>query len=351
MPANNDPRIQFLFFGVGAIGTYIGGSLLLAGQNVTFIERPEVAAGIRERGLRLKIGTNENHIENPVIVHSVDEALQRGKYDLAVQAVKSYDTPSVINDIKPYIDQFPPILCFQNGVENEPALEEALGLGKVIAGTVTSAVGRRDAGDIILEKRRGVGAALGHPLVPELISVLNQADLNAHSYSNAASMKWSKMLTNLMANASSAILDMTPADIFEDPVLYHLEIRQMREALDVMKAYGIPVTNLPGTPVIGLSWLIRYFNPAFSQPLLKRAMGKGRGAKMPSFHIDLHSGRSKSEVDYLNGAVIRFGKQKGIPTPVNELFTRTLLGLTNGDIPLDTFAKKPGKLVTLLVES
>ena len=343
--ASDQPQIHFLFFGVGAIGTYIGGSLLMAGQEVTFIERPEVAAGVRDRGLRLKIGDIEHRIAKPDIVFSVAEALQKGKFDLAVLAVKSYDTLNVIQDVKPFKDQLPPILCFQNGVDNEPALAAALGSDKVIAGTITSAIGRRDAGDIILEKRRGVGVVAGNLIVPRLISTLNLAKLNAQTYPHSAGMKWSKMLTNLMANASSAILDMPPAEIFENPALFRMEIRQMQETLDVMKAYRIPVTNLPGTPVIALSWIIRYFSPAISQPLLKRAMGQGRGAKMPSFYIDLHSGRAKSEVDYLNGAVVRFGKQKAVLTPVNELLNRTLLELTNGELPRDTFARNPDKLL------
>ena len=69
---------------------------------------------------------------------------------------------------------------------------------------------------------------------------------------------------------------------------------------------------------------------------------------MPSFHIDLHSNRGKSEVDYLNGAVVRFGEETGVATPVNRLLTETLTALTNGDIPVDTFARKPDKLLARL---
>jgi 2-dehydropantoate 2-reductase len=69
---------------------------------------------------------------------------------------------------------------------------------------------------------------------------------------------------------------------------------------------------------------------------------------MPSFHIDLHSGRGKSEVDYLHGAVVRAGKRTDVPTPVNELLTETLLALTNGEIPLEEFARQPKKLLSKL---
>jgi 2-dehydropantoate 2-reductase len=69
---------------------------------------------------------------------------------------------------------------------------------------------------------------------------------------------------------------------------------------------------------------------------------------MPSFHIDLHSGRGQSEVEFLHGAVARAGRERGIPTPVNELFTKTLTALTKKEIPLDEFAGKPEKLVSRL---
>jgi 2-dehydropantoate 2-reductase len=69
---------------------------------------------------------------------------------------------------------------------------------------------------------------------------------------------------------------------------------------------------------------------------------------MPSFHIDLYSGRPQSEVEFLHGAVVREGKSCGIPTPVNKVLTETLLALTKKEIPLEEFAGKPEKLLKKL---
>ena len=66
---------------------------------------------------------------------------------------------------------------------------------------------------------------------------------------------------------------------------------------------------------------------------------------MPSFHIDLHSGLGKSEVDYLNGAIVRFGERLGIRTPVNRWLNQTLLSLTQGGLPLDIYAHNPEKYI------
>jgi 2-dehydropantoate 2-reductase len=346
-------KLNMLVFGAGAIGTYIGGSLALAGHQLVYVEQPRVVEELRERGLRLDLTLDErrktknsSRIEPASfrIVSTLEEALRYGPFDVALFALKSFDTPAALEGMRPFADKMPPILCLSNGVSNEPAIAEVLGKDKVIYGTVTTAIGRRGAGDIVLERLRGVGVAKGHPLSEKLHGALDKAYLNSRLYENAASMKWSKMLTNLIANPTSAILDMTAKEVFANRHLYKLEIEMLRECLAVMKAQNIEVVDLPGTPVRALALATRL--PLWlSKPFLARAAGAGRGAKMPSFHIDLHSGRGKSEVENLHGAVVRAGQMCNIPTPVNTLLTETLVALTNQEIPLEEFAHKPQKLL------
>ncbi len=337
--------MRFLCFGVGAIGSYIGGSLALAGEQVVFLERPEVAPQVRERGLRLVLPDGKREIDRPQVVGTIDEALALGPFDVAILAVKSFDTRPLMQSLLPYATFLPPILSLQNGVENEAAIDAVLGTDRAIAGTVTSAIGRGAAGEVTLERLRGVGIAAGSPLSEPLAAAMTNAGLKARLYPNPLGMKWSKMLTNLLANASSAILDITPAQIFAHPGLYRLELQMLSEALKVMGALGIPVVNLPGTPVRLLVGIASGLPPALSQPLLVRALGSGRGGKMPSFHIDLHNRRGQSEVDYLNGAVVRFGTRAGVATPVNRFLNATLLSLVNGDLPIETYAGNPDKLL------
>ena len=345
--------IKILAFGAGAIGTYIGGSLALAGHQVVFAEQQKVVDELREKGLRLDLTLDERRKTKEastllptsfVIVASLEEALRYGPFDLALFALKSFDTQTALEGMKPFADKLPPLLCLSNGVSNEPMIAKALGRDKVIYGTVTTAIGRRGAGDIVLERLRGVGVAKGHPLSEKVHTALDAAYLKSKLFDDAASMKWSKMLTNLIANPTSAILDMTAAEVFANKNLYKLEIAMLKECLAVMEANGFQVVDLPGTPVRALAFATTL--PLWlSKPLLGRAAGAGRGAKMPSFHIDLHSGRGKSEVEYLHGEVVRAGEKLHVPTPVNKMLTETLMALTNKEIPLEEFAHKPEKLL------
>ncbi len=337
--------MRFLCFGAGAIGTYIGGSLVLVGNSVVFVDRPQAVQSIQKAGLQLCLDGIERTIPNPDVVGSIEEALGGGPFDLALVAIKSFDTAVLVDDLRLFSSGLPPFLCLQNGVENEALIAELLGKENVIAGSVTTPVGRRATGSIVVEKRHGVGISGQHSIIPALIEGMNIAGLNARRYPDPDSMKWSKMLTNLWANATSAILDMSPADIFAHPGLFRLELCMVKEALSVMDVLKIPVTDLPGIPVRLLVWIVRSLPPRISQILLMNSLGKGRGGKMPSFHIDLYSGRKNSEVDYLNGAVVRFGEKFGVPTPVNRWLNETLVKIAAGSMDKNMFAHEPDKFL------
>ena len=351
-------RSNILVYGAGAIGTYIGGSLARTGQRIVFLEQPGALDELRRSGLRLDLQNAAGRIpqawQAPFVVPPADfdcaaslqEALAFGPFDLAIFALKSFDTAAALAALKPFADKMPPFLCLSNGVENEPVLAAVLGVDRVIAGTVTSSVARRGISDIVLEKLRGIGVADGHPLSLYLWDALNAACLDARLYARPAEMKWSKMLTNLMVNASVAILDMPPQEVLAHPGLFRLEMAMLREALAVMRAQRLRVIDTPKTPVRLLVLAARL--PAFlSRPLMIKAVGGGRGSKMPSFHIDLHAGRGRSEVEWLNGAVVRFGGKYRVRTPVNALLTETLLSLTNGRVALSEFSHQPEKLLAL----
>jgi 2-dehydropantoate 2-reductase len=340
--------MRFLFFGAGAIGTYIGGSLARSGQDVAFLEQADIVQRMRRNGLRFSIAGRMHRIDSPPLFDNPADALEAGPFDLGVFALKSYDTASAVENLIALKGRLPPVLCLQNGVENEALLETAAGSGSVIAGSVTSAVGRAADGAVTLERKRGVGIASGHPLSGPAVEAFNRAELNARLYPSAPSMKWSKLLTNLIANATSAILGAPPQEIYADRQMFLLEREMLRECLRVMHAAGIRVTDLPGTPVRGLAFAVERLPAVLARPILLRAVGGGRGGKMPSLYLDLQAGRGRSEVGWLNGAAERAGRRFGVPTPVNRLLAETLTRLAEGREERKTFLHQPGKLIALL---
>lgn len=338
--------MKFLFLGAGAIGTYVGGSLAVRGHQVTFIERAEVADELGRRGLGIQRGHVSRTEHSARFFGSNDEALAAGPYDVGVFALKSFDTEAAVTSLLAPGRPVPPILSLQNGVDNESVLADALGPDQVISGTVTSAVSKPGVGRVIEETHRGIGIAQGHELSSRLVEALDHAGLSARAYDQALPMKWSKLLTNLTGNATSAITDLSVAALMADRRLYRVEMAALREALAVMKAQGFGPVDLPGTPVRALAWATK-LPERVAQPLMVKFMGSGRGDKMPSLHIDLHAGRP-TEVGWLNGAVVRHGRRVGVPTPVNQVLTETVERLSSGAESFDTFRHDPDALLRLL---
>ena len=339
--------MRFLFLGAGAIGSYVGGSLAAAGEEVSFIERPATAEALAARGLTLHTADATRVVTNVTLHGSAADALAAGPYDIGVLALKSFDTQTALDELVATGHEVPSILSLQNGVDNEPTIAATLGADRVLAGTVATAVSKPGLGEVVEEKHRGIGVAMGHRLSEPLVAALERAGLSGRLFADGGAMKWSKLLTNLTGNATSAILDRTVAELFSDKRSYGLEVAVLRECLAVMKALGHRVVDLPGTPVRALALATR-LPRLVAQPALTKALGAGRGDKMPSFHIDLHGGRGRTEVSFLNGAVARYGAQAGVPTPVNALLTSTLEAMSAGEASLETYRHNPDALIRRL---
>ncbi len=339
---NNHP-LELLIIGAGAIGGYIGGSLSRTGHTPTYLCTTRTASRLRQQGLYVGLMDDEFHDPEPRVAESLPAAFEENTFDAVLLAVKSYATGEIAAELARWKDLLPPVVCLQNGVENETMLAGVLGAQKVIAGTVTTAVARPEANRVLVERRRGIGIAAQRfepGLIDRLLKAMNQAGLGARLYSNAAAMKWSKLLTNLIANPIAALTGLTPGQIYRHPGLFEIEMRQLQEALQVMTALGVPVIDLPGTPVRLLSAIAGW--PAWiSQPLLRRGIGGARGEKMPSFYVDLSTGSQRTEIDYLHGAVARFGRQVGVDAPINQILTDAVNRISRGDWDRQRFTKRP----------
>jgi 2-dehydropantoate 2-reductase len=138
-------------------------------------------------------------------------------------------------------------------------------------------------------------------------------------------MKWSKLLVNLVGNATSAILDMDPGAVYADRLGYTIERRQLHEAVAVMRGLGLEPVALPGAHT-GLLLRGLALPEAIGRPIVARAIAGARGGKSPSLRLHVRGGGGlPTEALWLNGAVAEAGGRAGVAAPIN----RALAGLVD----------------------
>lgn len=335
--------MRYLVFGTGAVGGLIGARLALAGHHVTFLARPRIIQAFEQHGLRL-IDADETRVLPGVDASpDLESALQSGEPDLIVLCVKAFDCAEAASLISRALSTPVPVLSMLNGINNEASLADALGGNQIIPGTLTTAVEMIEPGVVKVARRRGVGIAGEHPLVADIHQQFAQAGFLIERYADPDRMKWSKLMTNIVSNASSAITGLDPGQVFAHPGLARLEIDALRETAHVMRRMGFAPQNLPGVSVALLGRAI-FLPVAITRQLLGRIVARGRGHKMPSLHDDI--GRGKSEVAWLNGAVVCHGARLGIATPANEVLYQTMNALVEDKSLHSSFLGNPEALLS-----
>jgi 2-dehydropantoate 2-reductase len=317
--------VRVLLVGAGAIGTLLGWALAAAGDEVLVEGRRRYDPSRADLTVLDPTGRRRTASVRRVL-KSADPpgpADLLAPPDLIILAVKAFDLPVALDRVAGWREA--PLLTIQNGIGAEEAARAARPDGPLLGGSVTASVERAPDGSVRWLTRGGIGLAVvqGSALAlrDELVAHFNASGLRAATYPDWAAMKWSKLLANLTANASSAILDTDPAAIYGNARLFALERAQLREALAVMDRLGLRPVGLPGAPV---PWLARAtaLPTWLARPILARVVGGGRGGKMPSLRLHLASGvAGPSEIGQLNGAVMAAGRRLGLPTPANAALT------------------------------
>ena len=282
--------------GAGAVGTYLGDLLQSVNVDVTYAPR-DLAE-----------------------VTPVDA-------DVAIVAVKSYDTDRAIETLRKAI-QFPQKCVFvspQNGIGNEEKLAAAFGEDNVVAAALTVPVGRNHCnGHGHATKEGGLAfAPLGKNAYNWLTAAFASTGLKVQIVTDWRALKWSKLALNIVANASCAILNVLPNRLVHYDEIFTLEIRAIREVRAVMHAMKISPIDLPRYPVRAMQGIATLPSPV-SRKLLSSRVAGARGTKPPSLLLDLRAGRDQTEVDYLNGAVASAGRDHNVRTPVNAVYARVL---------------------------
>ena len=347
--------MNIIIVGAGAIGGYLGVPLAQAGERVTFVVRPHRVAEWRDREMTLISADNNQTKITPYIAGSVGEAIaQTGACDLLILAVKSYDLPDVLADLAIQLgDKTPMIMSAQNGIGIESRIADIFEPQHVLAATLTIPVKTESLATWRIERDKG-GVVLapvqkGKDIGP-FVSLLQNAGIPASKVANYESMKWSKVLFNLLSNASSAILNWTPKQVYAHPQLFEMEMEMLTETLAIMDAQQIKVVNFPSAPTRNLVFAVKRLPRGLRKRVLQYTVSKGRGNKMPSFNLDLVAGKRKNEVRYHNVAIARLGQQLNIPTPVNAALGDILMKLVTKRLPREQFEHKPDALLKAVAE-
>ena len=244
--------------------------------------------------------------------------------DLAIIAVKSYDTDGAIETLRRALPagSDATLLTPQNGVGNEERLAGAVGADRIVAGALTVPLERLPDGTIVAANRGGLALApVGGVAHNWLLAALGRTPIPLKVVSDYRALKWSKLALNVVANASCAILDILPARLVKLDGPFGLEIDAMRETRAVMAALDLRAVDLPRYPLRALQAVATLPRPLAERLLANRIAG-ARGHKPPSLLLDVRAGRGLTEVGVLNGAVAAAGARAGVATPVNAVFTQ-----------------------------
>ena len=296
--------MQVTVIGAGAMGSLFGGLLHRAGNAVTLVDvRAEHVAALRKRDLTIEQPDGTRIAVRVPATTDAGEALAADLFLLFV------NTPLIAAALKPFAGRIPAramVLTLQNGIGNDEAIARVLGrrvqisLG-VTAQTATSlgptAVRHRTGGPTII----GLPDGQRPPELEAITSTFSEAGIPTRMTRHVFEHLWQKLLVNVGINALTALANLPNGELFADPELTTLVRRLVAEAAAVMRAEGIPAP--PRDPLDFV-----------------RAVAEATRADRSSMLEDVLAGR-RTEIDAINGAIVRLGERHGVDVTANRIVT------------------------------
>ena len=322
--------------GVGGIGGVIGGYLARAGRNVTLIDMwPANIEYIKANGITVT-AQDEEFTARATALHLGEVAAVRPAFDVVVLAVKSYDTSWSARFIQPYLAPGGFIASAQNSI-NEDAIAEVVGWPRVVGCVVTLGAAMYEPGRPQRTSASdrpaftlGEPSGMITPRLEQLAEVLSDIG-PTKTTGNLWGERWAKLATNCMSNAVAGVTGLKSAEVREDPAIRRLSIAIAGELLRVAAALGVSVEPIGGIPA-GV-FLEALEDGAIHEEVEQRMVEAGRalGTGRPSLAQDVMKGR-RTEVEELNGYVVRKGRQAGVPTPVNRAIVAVTKRVEAGEL-------------------
>lgn len=297
--------------GAGSLGSAIGGTLALAGNEVHLVARSAHVAAMREHGLIL---VSPDGDEQTAQVHAHETAEGIGPCELVIVLCKAMDTAAVVSGVgvDELIGPETVVVSPQNGMGAEDILVDRFGAEHVIGG-------KTYVGGMLLEPGRVRASVEGkHTVFGELDGSLTErvqriadtfdaAGLQCEASDNIMGVIWDKLLVNVSTGALCATTGLPYGDLYDEPLIREVALMAVQEGIDIAHALGVKLSS---------------DDPEYSWELARAGLGADF---KPSLLQSLEKGR-KTEVDVIAGAVVREGRKLGIPTPVNQ----TLVAIVHG---------------------
>ncbi|MGX8010920.1 2-dehydropantoate 2-reductase [Mesorhizobium sp. ORM8.1] len=302
--------------GAGSIGCYVGGCLALAGREVVFLGRGHILETMRKDGLRVSdLDGLDRRIGAQAITLTDDPPTALREADIILVTVKSGGTDEMAQLIASHGRADAIVISLQNGVDNADKLRAGLSGRRVLTGMVLFNVIQSPDGEVPFRVHR---ASQGEVMIDDgvagLVNLLNVEGLAVEERTDMKAVQWSKLLMNLN-NALVALSDLPLAKQLAERSWRVILAAQIDEALAVMKASGIKPARITGLPPSLLPKVLRL--PDWLFGVLARRMLAIDPRARASMWDDLKRGRP-TEIDELQGAVLRLARQTGTPTPTIE---------------------------------
>jgi len=278
--------------GAGAVGCYYGAMLARAGHQVTLIGRAQHVEAVRRAGLRLQTNQFDEFIK---LESSTEPNAIRGA-GIVLFSVKSTDTEAAGKALAPHLGRDAAILTLQNGVDNAERLAATLGR-EVIPAVVYVAVEMAGAGHVRHHGRGElvVGRGKGSEAI---VAAFAGAGVKVEISDNVAGALWAKLIVNCAYNALSAITQLPYGRLVQGAGVPAVMDDVVDECLAVTRACGVQVPGDMHETVRGLAQTMPGQYSSTAQDLARQ---------------------KKTEIDHLNGFVVRKGEALGVPTPVNRV--------------------------------